>query len=105
MTDKNKTVNYTDALTKTIVEAYSANPTRETVELLKESTGKSIRSLIAKLSKEGVYKKIERVTKAGAPIVTKMELVKKINAHFNIEINSLVKSTKADLQTLVTSFS
>ena len=53
----------------------------------------------------GVYKKKERVTKNGSPVITKMELVKKINAHFNIEINSLVKSTKADLQKLVTSFS
>jgi len=105
MTDKTKTVNYTDALTKTIVEAYNKEPTLANAKKIAVENNRTLKSIIAKLVSEGVYKKKERVTKAGAPIVTKMELVKKINAHFNIEINSLVKSTKADLQTLVTSFS
>jgi hypothetical protein len=103
MTDK--TVNYTDALTKTIVEAYNKETTLENAKKIAVENNRTLKSIIAKLVSEGVYKKKERVTKAGAPIVTKMELVKKINSHFNIEINSLVKSTKADLQTLVTSFS
>ena len=105
MTDKITTVNYTDALTKTIIAAYNKEPTLENAKKIAVENNRTLKSIIAKLVSEGVYKKKERVTKAGAPIVTKMELVKKINAHFNIEINSLVKGTKADLQTLVTSFS
>ena len=103
MTDK--TVNYTDALTKTIVEAYNKEPTLENAKKIAVENNRTLKSIIAKLVSEGVYKKKERVTKNGSPVITKMELVKKINAHFNIEINSLVKGTKADLQTLVTSFS
>ena len=103
MTDK--TVNYTDALTKTIVEAYNKEPTLANAKKIAVENNRTLKSIIAKLVSEGVYKKKERVTKNGSPVITKMELVKKINAHFNIEINSLVKSTKVDLQKLVTSFS
>jgi len=103
MTDK--TVNYTDALTKTIVEAYNKEPTLENAKKIAVENNRTLKSIIAKLVSEGVYKKKERVTKNGSPVITKMDLVAKINAHFNIEINSLVKGTKADLQTLVTSFS
>jgi len=100
-----KPVNYTDALTKTIVEAYNKEPTLENAKKIAVENNRTLKSIIAKLASEGVYKKKERVTKNGSPVITKMELVAKINSHFNIEINSLVKSTKADLQKLVTSFS
>jgi len=103
MTDK--TVNYTDALTKTIIAAYNKEPTLANAKKIAVENNRTLKSIIAKLVSEGVYKKKERVTKNGSPVITKMELVKKINAHFNIEINSLVKSTKVDLQKLVTSFS
>ena len=105
MTDKITTVNYTDALTKTIIAAYNKEPTLENAKKIAVENNRTLKSIIAKLASEGVYKKKERVTKNGSPVITKMELVKKINAHFNIEINSLVKGTKADLQKLVTSFS
>ena len=100
-----KTVNYTDALTKTIIAAYNKEPTLANAKKIAVENNRTLKSIIAKLVSEGVYKKKERVTKNGSPVITKMELVKKINAHFNIEINSLVKSTKVDLQKLVTSFS
>jgi len=94
MTDKIK--NYTDEMTAMILAEYMSDPTRTTVDALAEKTGKTVRSLIAKLSREGVYKKIERKTKT--------ELVKKINAHYGFEVNSLVKATKMDLQKMVDSF-
>jgi len=102
MTDKIK--NYTDEMTAMILAEYMSEPTRTTVDALAEKTGKTVRSLIAKLSREGVYKKIERKTKTGVPVITKTELVKKINAHYGFEVNSLVKATKMDLQKMVDSF-
>ena len=50
-------VNYTEAQVKYMVAEYSANPTRETVENLADELEKSVKSIIGKLSREGVYKK------------------------------------------------
>ena len=44
---------------------------------------------------------MERKTKHGEPIVRKNELVAQIEEHFSIEVPSLAKATKADLQKLV----
>ena len=44
---------------------------------------------------------MERKTKSGEPIVRKSELVAQIEEHFNEEMPSLVKATKADLTKLV----
>ena len=63
--------------------------------------GKSVRSIIAKLSREGIYVSQPRVTKTGEPVVRKAELVAQINAHFQIDLPTLVKASKADLQKLV----
>ena len=48
--------NYSEKDVSMMIEAYEANPTRETVETLAETLGKNTRSVIAKLSREGVYK-------------------------------------------------
>jgi hypothetical protein len=84
-----------------MTEAYVANPSRETVEALATEMGKTVRSVIAKLSREGVYVAQPKVTKTGEPVVRKAELVAQINAHFEIELPTLVKASKADLQKLV----
>jgi hypothetical protein len=47
--------NYTEDMVETMVANYTSNPSRETVEFLAKEFGKSIRSIIAKLSREGVY--------------------------------------------------
>ena len=93
--------NYTDEMVAQMTEAYTANPNRETVDMLAKKLGKSVRSIIAKLSREGVYKAQPRVTKRGEPVVLKMELVAQIQEHFGEEFPSLVKASKADLQKLV----
>jgi hypothetical protein len=62
-----KTVTYTAEQTSALVSGYKAG---ETVEALASTLGKSVRSVVAKLSREGVYKAkskakgVERVTKA-----------------------------------------
>ena len=42
-----------------------------------------------------------RTTKSGEPVVSKSELVAQINEHFGIEMPTLVKAGKQDLQRLV----
>tara|TARA_R110002012_G_scaffold69495_2_gene179913 strand:+ start:1460 stop:1780 length:321 start_codon:yes stop_codon:yes gene_type:complete len=93
--------NYSDEMVAEMHSLYEANPTRETVEQLAETFGKSVRSIIAKLSREGIYVSQPRVTKTGEPVVRKAELVAQIEAHFEIEVPTLVKASKADLQTLI----
>ena len=93
--------NYTDEMVAQMTEQYQANPTRETVDELANTLGKTTRSIIAKLSREGVYIAQPRTTKSGEPVVAKSELVAQIEAHFGIELPTLVKAGKQDLQRLV----
>ena len=93
--------NYTQEQVEVMIAWYKAEPTRETVEAIAVELGKNTRSVIAKLSREGVYKAQPRVTKRGEPVVLKMELVAQIQEHFGEEFPSLVKASKADLQKLV----
>jgi len=95
------TANYTQQQTEQMVSKYTANPTRETVDALAQELGKNTRSVIAKLSREGVYVAQPRATKTGEPIVRKAELVAQIEAHFGIEMPTLVKASKVDLQRMV----
>ena len=49
-------MNYTEDQTKHIIEAYQRNPNRDTVEMLADELQKSVKSIIGKLSREGVYR-------------------------------------------------
>lgn len=95
------TANYTEQQTKEMVAQYEAAPTKETVVAIAEKLGKNTRSVIAKLSREGVYKAQPRTTKRGEPVVLKQELVNIIQEHFGDEFPSLVKASKVDLQKLI----
>lgn len=97
--------NYTEEMVNEMTTAYTENPTRETVDALAEQFGKTTRSIIAKLSREGVYIAQPRTTKSGEPVVSKSELVSEIANHFGIELPTLVKAGKADLQRLVDAIS
>ena len=97
--------NYTEEMVNEMTAAYTENPTRETVDALAEQFGKTTRSIIAKLSREGVYIAQPRTTKSGEPVVSKSELVNTIAAHFDIELPTLVKAGKQDLQRLVDAIS
>ena len=95
------TANYTEQQTKEMVAQYEAAPSKETVVAIAEKLGKNTRSVIAKLSREGVYKAQPRTTKRGEPVVLKQELVNIIQEHFGDEFPSLVKASKVDLQKLI----
>ena len=92
--------NYSEKDVAFMTEAYTNEPTRDTVDMIAEKLGKNARSVIAKLSREGVYVAQPRVTKAGEPVVLKSEFVSRIHKALGIEIPSIVKATKTDLAKL-----
>ena len=92
--------NYTDEMVVSMTEQYVANPTRETVDSLAQEFGKTTRSIIAKLSREGIYKAQPRTTKTGEPVISKAQYVSAISNHFEVELPTLVKAGKQDLQRL-----
>jgi|TARA_X000001036_G_scaffold316834_1_gene295244 hypothetical protein len=97
-------VNYTEEQVKHMVEAYQAKPDRSTVDALADELNKSVKSIIGKLSREGVYKKTVYKTKTGEDPVTKKELVEELAGILDISADSIVgleKSPKADLKNLV----
>jgi transposase-like protein len=88
--------NYSPEMTKQIVEAYKSG---QTVEQIAAQTGKSTRSIVAKLSREGVY---QAKTKAkGTQTVRKAELITQIAYAIGTSeelIESLEKATKEALE-------
>ena len=92
--------NYSEKDVSMMIETYKASPTRDTVDMLAEKLGKNARSIIAKLSREGVYKSQPRVTKAGEPVILKAEFVGRIETALGFSIPSISKATKADLSKL-----
>ncbi len=78
-------MNYTKEQTIKIVSHYEAEPTPETVAALATELGKSTKSIIGKLSREGVYQRSVYVTKSGDAPITKIELVSLIAGNLNLE--------------------
>lgn len=91
---------YSEELTKLLIEEYTADPSRATVDRLAEEHNKTARSIIAKLSSAGVYQAPARVSKNGEPITRKEDLAKEIGEWFGIEVPSLAKAGKLELQKL-----
>ena len=89
--------NYSDEQVQLMVEKYNLTPQRETVEALAKEFSKSPKSIIGKLAREGVYQKIEYVSKTGEKPITKIEIVKEIAENLGLEVtqlNGLEKSPK-----------
>jgi hypothetical protein len=96
-------MNYTEEQTAYMVEHYESCPSMETVQYLAEKLGKTTKSIIGKLSREGVYKRAVYKSKSGELPITKVELVSNIAENLGIEVESLVgleKSPKSTLKTL-----
>ncbi len=74
-----KAVNYTAEQTAMLVEAYTTEPSRVTVEKMAETLGKSVKSIVAKLSREKVYIKPEYKTKSGGTVIKKDSLIDKLS--------------------------
>jgi hypothetical protein len=97
-----KTVNYTPEQTQDIVAGYLVG---ESVESIADRMGKSVRSIVAKLSREGVYKKKEYVSKTGERPVKKDAHADAIGAILQLsesDTDSLTKANKSALKAIFT---
>jgi hypothetical protein len=92
--------NYTDAETKELIESYLLNPTLEMVTELSVRFRKTRKSIISKLSKEGVYRRKVYTSKSGDIPITKVELVSNIEESLGKKFNQLDKAPKATLNLL-----
>ena len=90
-----KNVNYTPEVTQVIVDSYETDPSMDTVRKLAEIHGKTVKSIIGKLSREGVYQKAEYVSKTGEKPITKIEIVREIAQTLNLDENNLTGLEKA----------
>ncbi len=93
-----KIVNYTAEQVEALVAGYKAG---ESIEVLAAKIGKSVRSVVAKLSREGVY--VKKAAAKGEHKATKADLIEKIAAKFGVEsakLESLEKATKEALEVL-----
>lgn len=100
-----KATNYTPEQTAQIVSDYKAGiPVAEIAEAL----GKTTRSIIAKLSREGVYKRKEYTSKTGDAPVKKDTLADKIGALCDLteaEMESVAKANKTALAKILNKLS
>tara|TARA_R110002073_G_scaffold159279_2_gene314509 strand:- start:777 stop:1091 length:315 start_codon:yes stop_codon:yes gene_type:complete len=93
-------MNYSEDITKYMVEQYVNDPSRETVEKLAKELEKSIKSVIGKLSREGVYRREIYKTKSGETPVTKVEIVSSIAESLGLDGDTLLGLDKAPKNTL-----
>jgi hypothetical protein len=82
-------MNYTNEQTEYMIQRYTTNPTRKTVDALAAELNKSTKSIIGKLSREGVYRRQEYVSKTGEKPVTKIELVHMLADSLEMESEDL----------------
>lgn len=93
MTDK--TLNYTHEQTQQAVAAYAAGATPEAIAT---TIGKSVRSVVAKLVREGVYVAKTRVQTQTR--VTKTMLIAVIASKHNLDLSVLATLEKANYEAL-----
>jgi len=92
-----KAVNYTPEQTAKMVSEYQSGTT---VESIAESLGKTVRSVVAKLSREGVYQAKTYVSKSGEPVAKKDAVADAIGSVLGLteaETESLTKANKTAL--------
>ena len=92
-----KTVNYTPEQTLNMVADYAAG---KTVEVIALNMGKSVRSVVAKLSREKVYVAKTYTTKTGETVAKKDAVADAIGAVLKLteaETESLTKANKTAL--------
>ena len=101
MTTATKNVNYTPEQTEQMKAQYLAGITTEEIALM---FGKSVRSVVAKLSREKVYVAKTYTTKAGEKAVKKDTVADSIGLILKLteaETESLVKANKTALNKIM----
>ena len=96
-------MNYTKEQTEYIINEYKKEPNMHTVLCLAEELNKTHKSIIGKLSREGVYERAVYKNKSGELPVTKVEIVSSIAENLGLEaehLTGLEKAPKATLKTI-----
>ena len=99
-----KVANYTPEMTAKMVADYVATPTKDTVEALAVEMGKTVRSIVAKLSREKVYVAKTYVSKTGEAVAKKDETADEIGtilALSEADVTSLTKANKTALKAIL----
>lgn len=95
--------NYTEEQVEVMVAWYKADPTRDCVDTLAKEFDKSVKSIIGKLSREGVYQKQVYKTKTGEMPMTKADIILNLSQLLDIDsskIMGLEKAPKQDIKYL-----
>jgi hypothetical protein len=92
-----KTVNYTPEQTQKIINDYQNGVS---VKQIADNLGKTVRSIVAKLSREKVYIKKEYKTKTGESVVKKDTHADAIGAILRLPENDIESLTKANKNAL-----
>ena len=92
-----KSINYTAEQTAKMVSDYQAG---FSVEIIADNLGKTVRSVVAKLSREKVYIKKEYKTKNGESAVKKDTHADAIGAILRLPENDIESLTKANKNAL-----
>lgn len=101
-TAADKAPNYTPEQESVLLKGYTVDG--YTVEQLGELVGKSVRSIVAKLSRMGVYKKKTYVSKTGeAPVKkdTQADTIGRILGLSENDTDSLTKANKTALKAIM----
>ena len=101
-----KTVTYTQEQTAELRDAYLADSSQATVDAFAAKFSKSVRSIVAKLSREGIYKKKKKeyVSKTGEKPVKKEAMADEFQAIFGLtesEADSITKANKTALKKIL----
>ena len=91
---------YPETIVTRMIEEYQKAPNRDTVENLADLFDKPVRGVIAKLVQAGVYIKQTRATKSKGETVRKVDIVSAIQERTGMEVPSLEKASKQDLEKL-----
>ena len=107
MSKATKAVNYTAQNVENMTALYTAADTaqerKDAVAQIANALGKTTKSVIAKLSREGVYIKAVKATKTGAKVETKAAIVADIARNLGVDVESIASianATKAALNAL-----
>ena len=90
--------NYTDEQVRKMIIEYTLTPDRATVDRLAKELDKSIKSIIGKLSREGVYQKQVYTTKSGEVPMTKAEIIVSLAEMLKIDSAKIIGLEKAPKQ-------
>lgn len=91
---------YSPKEVETLIDVYTENPCLEVVSKLSIMLNRPKKSIISKLSKEGVYITRGYRSKTGGVPITKLQLVHSIEDALDIKLPDLAKAPKGTLQSL-----